>query len=240
MTQLAFLGTGDFRAPGRYWNSFVLDGAVLVEPAPTALPNLRRAGFRAGAIDAVVISHFHADHTFGWPFLLLEFIRSRRSTPLHIVGPPGVEAYLAGLMRAGSVSELDDVARERLDIRYVEVDGTWQQAGLLRFRAVEVDHVPYLRCFGFVFDRDGRHIGYSGDTRPCEGLEVLAGQCDALVLECNGPHPPPASHMDVSDVAALRSRHPDLRLVLTHLGAAVDPSALTGMTVPEDYAVIEV
>ena len=31
-----FLGTGNFLAPGRYWNSFVLDGRVLVEPAPTA------------------------------------------------------------------------------------------------------------------------------------------------------------------------------------------------------------
>ena len=36
MTELTFLGTGNFLAPpGRYWNSFVLDGSVLVEPSPT-------------------------------------------------------------------------------------------------------------------------------------------------------------------------------------------------------------
>ena len=69
-----FLGTGNFLAPGRYWNSFVLDGRVLVEPAPTALPHLRRCGIPAEDLDAVLISHFHPDHTFGWPFLLLELL----------------------------------------------------------------------------------------------------------------------------------------------------------------------
>ena len=42
MASLTFLGTGNFLAPGRYWNSFVIDGTVLVEPSPTALPHLRR------------------------------------------------------------------------------------------------------------------------------------------------------------------------------------------------------
>ncbi len=47
VTELTFLGTGNFLAPpGRYWNSFVMDESVLVEPSPTALPHLRRCGVR--------------------------------------------------------------------------------------------------------------------------------------------------------------------------------------------------
>ena len=54
MSELTFLGTGNFLAhPGRYWNAFGLDGNVLVEPAPTALPNLRKCGFAVEAIDVV-------------------------------------------------------------------------------------------------------------------------------------------------------------------------------------------
>ena len=71
MTELAFLGTGNFLAPlGRYWNSFVMDESVLVEPSPTALPHLRRCGIPVEAVEVIVVSHFHADHCFGWPFLL--------------------------------------------------------------------------------------------------------------------------------------------------------------------------
>ena len=144
MTTATFLGTGNFLRPGRYWNSFVLDGNVLVEPSPTALPHLRRCGLTAADLDVVVISHFHPDHTFGWPFLLLEVVRTRpQGSRFSVVGPPGVEAFLADMMALGAVTDIVAAAHRLLDLRYVEVDGSWQEAGPLRFRAIEVEHVPH-------------------------------------------------------------------------------------------------
>jgi len=211
MTDLTFLGTGNFLAPGRYWNSFVIDGTVLVEPAPAVLPHLRRCGISVADLDAVVISHFHADHTFGWPFLLLELLTCGREQPLFVVGPPGVEAFLAEMMHVGGVdrpgSNVQGAAHESLDIRYVEVDGSWQEAGHLRFRAIEVEHVAHLRCFGYLFDRYDRTIGYSGDTQPCAGLDELAGASEVLVLECNGRHPSPV-HMDMGPCGRFKSGFP--------------------------------
>lgn len=236
MTSLTFLGTGNYLAPGRYWNSFVVDRTILVEPAPTALPNLRRCGMAASELDAILISHFHPDHTFGWPFLLLELLRRRDDRPLFVVGPPGVASFLGEMMELGGVLEVHDTANDRLDLRYVEVSGAWQVAGSLRFRAVEVEHVPHLRCFGYLLDRAGHTVGYSGDTRPCPGLEELAAASDVLVLECDGRHPLPwRSHMDVGSVNDLHRRFPDVRLVLTHLGDDVEPAELPGITVPDDF-----
>ena len=235
MASLTFLGTGNFLAPGRYWNSFVIDGTVLVEPSPTALPHLRRCGVPVEDLDAIVISHFHADHTFGWPFLLLELLLRRQGRPLFVVGPPDVEQFLADMLRLAGVPDIANASRELLDLRYVEVDGSWQEAGPLRFRAVEVDHVAHLRCYGYLFDRGGRIVGYSGDTRPCGGLDELAGAADVLVLECNGPHPPPPAHMEVESVRALRARFPRVPFVLTHLGPDIDASGIADVTVPEDF-----
>jgi ribonuclease BN (tRNA processing enzyme) len=244
VTELAFLGTGNFLAPpGRYWNSFVLDGNVLVEPSPTALPHLRRCGFAVEAIDVVVISHFHADHCFGWPFLLEALTEAEADAgssaqdrrTVYVVGPPGLEAQLAGMLAVGAVRSVLDVARKRLDLRFVEVDETWQQAGRLRFRAVEVEHVPYLRCFGFLFDRGSRTVAYSGDVRPCDGLHELARWSDVLVLECNGAHDGPRSHMDEAAVRDLQQAHPGVQLVLTHLGEQVDTTSMPGVTIPDDF-----
>ncbi len=234
-----FLGTGNFLAPGRYWNSFVLDGRVLVEPAPTALPHLRRCGIPAADLDAVVISHFHPDHTFGWPFLLLELLRSGPDHPVSIVGPPGVGAFLADMLRLAAVPDIVNAAADLLDLRYVEVDGSWQQAGPLRLRAVEVDHVDHLRCFGYLFEHEEGTVGYSGDCRPCSGLDHLAGAADVLVLECNGGHPPPKAHQDPDDVRDLRRRFPRPTFVLTHLGEELDLSGLVRTVVPEDFDVLE-
>jgi ribonuclease Z len=238
VTALTFLGTGNFEAPGRYWNSFVLDTSVLVEPAPTALPHIRRCGLQVDDIQVVVISHFHADHVFGWPFLLLEAALRGGGRTLHVVGPPGVGAHLAAMNDLGGVRVVQELADAELDLRFVEVDGTWQEAGPLRFRAIEVVHVPHLRCFGYLFERGNRVIGYSGDTTPCAGLSELAHGSDVLVLECNGSHhdgPLPPTHMDEEAVRRLQAEHPDLPLVLTHLGGDVDTASLPGVVVPDDF-----
>jgi ribonuclease Z len=254
MTTLTFLGTGNFLAPpGRYWNSFVLGRNVLVEPAPTALPHLRRCGFAVEDVEVVVVSHFHADHCFGWPFLLEALAEVGGGKTVHVVGPPGIEAHLYELMEAGAVGSVAATASERLDLRFVVVDGSWQEAGPLRFRAVEVVHVPYLRCFGYLFERGAEQdadadagtgqaqlIGYSGDVTPCAGLTELATEADVLVVECNGRHTPPGvptSHMDEESIRALAAAHPDTHLILTHLGEQVDTASLVGpgVTIPDDF-----
>ncbi len=244
MTELAFLGTGNFLAPpGRYWNSFVLDGTVLVEPSPTALPHLRRCGFAVEDIAVVVISHFHADHCFGWPFFLEAAAEGRPGRTLHVVGPPGIEEHLEQMMEVGKVRSVLAAARTRLDLRFVEVDGSWQEAGVLRFRAIEVAHVPYLRCFGYLFDCPDSVVGYSGDTTPCPGLSELAATAATLVVECNGRHTPagtPTSHMDEESVRDLQAAHPEVRLVLTHLGEQVDLASMPGVTVPDDFERLQV
>ena len=239
MTELIFLGTGNFMAPpGRYWNSLVMDASVLVEPSPIALPHLRRCGFTADAIEVVVVSHFHADHCFGWPFFLQAAADPGDGRTLYVVGPPGIESHLENMNEAGAVRSVTEMARSNLDLRFVEVDESWQEAGPLRFRAVEVVHVPYLRCFGYLFDRTEQTVAYSGDTTPCEGLDELARAADVLVVECNGRHAPPGaspSHMDEESIRALRAAHPGVQLVLTHLGEQVDTDSLRGVTIPEDF-----
>jgi ribonuclease BN (tRNA processing enzyme) len=139
------------------------------------------------------------------------------------------------MCEVGYVASVTALSHERLDLQFVEVDETWQEAGPLRFRAVEVEHVPYLRCFGYLFDRGEKTIGYSGDVYPCAGLSELARQSDVLVLECNGAHEGPRTHMQESDVRELQAAHPDVQLVLTHLGEQVDTTSMPGITVPHDF-----
>jgi ribonuclease BN (tRNA processing enzyme) len=234
VTTLTFLGTGNYEAPGRYWNSFVIDGSILVEPSPTCLPNLRKCGLEAAALDAIFISHFHPDHTFGWPFLVLELIRHHRDRRLTIVGPPGVADFLSEMMVLASVADLTNRLHEHVDIHYVEADGTWQQAGDIRFRAIEVEHVPALRCYGFLIERDGLTVGYSGDTHRCAGLDELAGTAGVLVVECNGTHPY-HSHMDTGALAELRKEFPGRPFVLTHVGEGVDAAGLDNTVLPDDF-----
>ena len=227
MTELIFLGTGNFLAPpGRYWNSFVMDASVLVEPSPTALPHLRRCGFTVDAIEVVVVSHFHADHCFGWPFFLQAAAEPGGGRTLYVVGPPGIEAHLENMNEAGAVRSVTEMARTNLDLRFVEVDGTWQEAGPLRFRAVEVDARALPALLRLPVRPGGQTIAYSGDTTPVRRAERAGprrrragGGVQRAPCTAGGAAQP---HGRGRPSACCRAAHPGVQLVLTHLGEQVD------------------
>jgi len=83
---------------GRGWNSLLIDGRILLDLSPSAITQIHRLGIDPRTIEVIFISHLHADHLFGIPFLFLEYrIRYERSSPLHIVGPAGLPERIESL-----------------------------------------------------------------------------------------------------------------------------------------------
>jgi ribonuclease BN (tRNA processing enzyme) len=238
---LTFLGTGGFHATAGYWSSFLIGDRILVESSPSVLRNLRVAGKRLADVDVVFISHFHADHTFGWPFLLFTALRERRQSDLWVVGPPGIGAFLENMLKAGALDHVVKWARERpgtFKLHYVEVTEQPQKAGGVRFRAVRVDHDPVLDCYGYLIEVNGKTIGYSGDTTLCPGLREIASRADTLVIECNAHTDRSPVHLTFSDVTVIRAEFPELPLVITHRAHDVDDGGLPNVCVPEDFETV--
>jgi ribonuclease BN (tRNA processing enzyme) len=238
---LTFLGTAGFHATAGYWSSFLIGEHILVETSPSVLRNLRVAGKQLDDLDVVFVSHFHADHTFGWPFVLFTAYRERRTRDLFVVGPPGIGAFLENMLKAGALDHVVEYARARpnaFKLHYVEVTEQPQEAGGVQFRAVRVDHDPILECFGYLIEVNGRTVGYSGDTTLCPGLREIAGGADALVLECNAHHERSPVHMTFDDVRTIRSEYPALPIVITHRSHDVDDGGLPNVRVPEDFETV--
>jgi ribonuclease BN (tRNA processing enzyme) len=221
---LAIIGSGNAFAPQRCWSGFLLNGNALFDAPPTALYALKQLGQPLEAIDAVVISHFHADHFFGLPFLLLEYAyETKRSRDLTIVGPPGIEERLRQLTELGYPALLEKLTGFAL--RFVEVeDGAEREVAGMRLEAVEVEHGgEALACFGYRVETAGRALAYTGDSQYCDQLLRLGRGVDVLVGDCtyaSGRNKP--EHMTFDEVQELRERlGGDTRVVLTHLGRHV-------------------
>ena len=101
MIDITLLGSGGmYPLPERALTSFYVrfDGrVVLVDCGEGTQIQMRAAGLRFKPIEAIFITHFHADHMAGLPGLLLTLGNEGRTEPLTMYGPVGLEKTVNGL-----------------------------------------------------------------------------------------------------------------------------------------------
>lgn len=165
-------------------------------------------------IDAVCLSHLHADHCVDMCayYVARNYRVEGCPEPVPVYGPHGTAERLA---RAYDMDEHPGM-KEVFDFRTLQ-PGSFQ-LGPLRITAARVAHP--VEAYGFRIEHGGHAITYSGDTGPCEELVDLARDADLLLCEASftaGKEDIPDLHLNGREAGehALRARA--RRLVLTHI-----------------------
>jgi ribonuclease BN (tRNA processing enzyme) len=233
---LVCLGSGAALTDGRDWGSLLIDGRILLDLPPTAIPQLQRLKADFSQIEHIFISHLHADHMFGLPFLFLEYcVRRERTNPMYVIGPPDLEDVTFRLCDMAWPHLRTSGFEPRLPLEFIEIpeEGEYR-AGDLAFTAIPMYHFD-LEAFGYRFDYKGRAIGYTGDTGECEQLDQLLDGVDVAVIELTHPQESTdPGHLDSPKFArtARKLVKQGTKVIATHMSATPDP--IPGVTLCED------
>lgn len=168
-------------------------------------------------LNALWISHFHGDHFFGVPLLLLRFWEMGRGRPLAILGPPGVKEKIE---QALDLAYPGFWPRLQYPVEFkVLVPGTsCNQAGC-RWTVAWVEHHP--PALALRLEGESGALFYSGDGRPTSDSLALAHGCDLVIHESFSLEPEFPKHGSVAGSIAFAREAGAKNLALVHVDRLV-------------------
>ena len=197
--RVTLLGTGTpIPIPGRFGPGTLIeagDQTILIDAGRGATIRMFQLGIPIGRIDALLLTHFHSDHTVGIPDVWLTgWLSSHfgaRKGPFNVIGPAGTEVLMQHLAKAywrdiEIRMEDEQLAREDVAITVKEFaeDGMVYERGDLRITAFAVDHGDAIKpAYGYRIDYQGHVAVLSGDTRYNENVVRYAEGADLLIHE---------------------------------------------------------
>jgi ribonuclease BN (tRNA processing enzyme) len=219
--RLQFVGCGDaFGSGGRSNTCFHVSGDrvnFLIDCGASSLPALKRLGISRNGIDLILITHFHGDHFAGLPFLLIDAQFSRRTRPLVIAGPQGIEQKLPQVMEA--LFEHSSKTKQNFDLAVV----TLKPEETRQFDAVNVTPFSVVHgesggpFLGYRIEAAGRVIAYSADTEWTQTLVPLAREADLFIAEAYTYDKVVKNHLSLTTLEAHLPEIKPKRLILTHM-----------------------
>jgi ribonuclease BN (tRNA processing enzyme) len=168
-----------------------------------------------GDIDALFISHLHADHFYdisGY-FVVRTWHPSGKMSPLPTWGPKGMAKQIAagyGLLVHPGMKDAFDV--KKYDDEPIEV-------GPFTIATAKLKHP--IRAYGFRVEAGDSTLVYSGDTGPCDELVDLSRGADIFLCEAafrsDKVDNPPDLHLTGAEAGDAAKAADVGRLVLTHI-----------------------
>jgi ribonuclease BN (tRNA processing enzyme) len=165
----------------------------------------------------VLVSHLHADHFGGLPFLILDAQFTRRTRPLTVAGPPGLGRRLHDAMELYFPGSARVSRRFPVDVVELDPGATTGVAGL-PVTAFEVDHPSGAPPLALRLKLGGKTIAYTGDTAWTPVLPTVAAAADLLIAEAYSFTRPIPYHLSHTDLVAHRPGLASHRIILTHPG----------------------
>jgi ribonuclease BN (tRNA processing enzyme) len=187
------------------------------------------------AVDAIVVSHLHADHFID----LVPFAYALTYSPRQQADPidrwPGTSSPARPRLHAPRGARQtfrritgawggDDLLESAFDLREYEPDETLE-VGRLRVRFREVPHYTTTFAVGISSADGGGRFTFGADTAPNDDLVRFADGSDLLMLEATlarAEDDGPRGHLTPAEAGEHGSRARAKRLVLTHMTDELD------------------
>ena len=239
--KILFLGVGSPLSQ-RYYNvSIVINDFILLDAPPGVDKKIMEYGLQLANIDYVFITHFHGDHILGLPQFLLNMRMIERNKSLYVIGPEGIEGIVKSLLKLTFKGEEEDIIEKSKTV-FISVSKEIEQKKIanLTFEAYKLSHGREVD-YGYLIYQNDKKIGYTGDTGPCENLEMLIEKSNIIILDMTFEKTT-KSHLGIDYAKIKSNKYKDKLFFGIHRGKEIDNITLEdikGVIFPSDGDIYE-
>jgi ribonuclease BN (tRNA processing enzyme) len=186
-------------------------------------------------VDAVVISHLHADHFLDLvPYsYALTYAPRQQPVPVppwpgtdhparpRLIAPPGATELFRRVVGAWGN---EDLIENAFHLEEYEESST-PEIGPFRFRFKSVPHFTETFAMGIVSANGGGSLAYGADSSPSQELIEFVTDCELLVIEATLPRPERSGmrgHLTPEEAGEHARAAGARRVVLTHISDELD------------------
>jgi ribonuclease BN (tRNA processing enzyme) len=246
--KLTIVGCGDaFGSGGRLQTSYLVEAAgtqFLIDCGASTLIGFNRLGLDPNAVSTIFISHLHGDHFAGLVWWLLHAKHvGKRTHPLTIVGPAGIEARLMTAGEALFPGSLKVARPYQLVFKELASEARLEVGGVA-VTPFEVSHPSGAPSCALRFEAERKVLAFTGDTEWVESLVPAGHGADLYMMECYTFDKAPRYHNSWTTIRAHLDRIGAKRVLLTHMATGMlarrDEVRDPRVVLAEDGLVLEV
>ncbi len=195
---------------------------LLIDCGSGTLLQLERAKKTYRTLDAVLITHTHADHIGDLTPLIhaLKLPGLGREKPLYLYGPPGFKQFFATIVAPVAAPS------EKFPFILKEVEAAWT-LGELTIRSTPTVHTERLASVAYRIEEGKASVVFSGDCDYDPNLIDFARDADLLILDCStldGNKVP--GHLSAGLGGMIAARAGVKKLIPTHFYPIPGPDSL--------------
>ncbi len=233
--EIHFIGTASAKAEkNRFHSSFIVssgDRKLLFDAGEGISQGLLQAGVEFNSIDAIVISHLHADHVAGLPLLITQMKIARRKKPLDIYVQKALAENLKILLSLFYV--FPGKTDFRISIIPFNYDEKFKPAANIALFPRKNSHIRNkynlppeteiaFESAGFLITENNTRIYYTADIADKSELNLFNDKAPTHIIT-------EAYHVSLPDIISFASSSQAEKIFVTHYASDVELQLASGI-----------